>query len=62
MTVIVLVVIIVLGAGHYYLGVMDGQFRSFQMTMYRLYIMGYKKGSYTYQPEGDTYFTIIGGI
>ena len=63
MTVIVLVVIIVLGAGHYYLGVMDGQFRSFQMTMYRLYIMGYKKRKLHLSAQKEIHiFTIIGGI
>lgn len=52
MTVIVLVVIIVLGAGHYYLGVMDGQFRSFSNDYVQVVYNGLqKKGSYTYQPR-----------
>jgi len=57
MTVIVLVVIIVLGAGHYYLGVMDGQFRSFSNDYVQVVYNGLQKKEVTpISPEGDTYF------
>ena len=63
MTVIVLVVIIVLGAGHYYLGVMDGQFRSFSNDYVQVVYNGLQKKEVTPIAQKEIHiFTIIGGI
>lgn len=63
MTVIVLVVIIVLGAGHYYLGVMDGQFRSFSNDYVQVVYNGLQKRKLHLSAQKEIHiFTIIGGI